>query len=74
MNDAERLTMFHRAVKRRAILVLSGYSTYHIGHDHHGEARAITCLCCGKVSHNPHDIFSLYCSGCYAYHSEWVAA
>lgn len=74
MNDAERLLMLHRAVKRRALLVLAGCSTYHVGLDHHGEARSITCLCCGRQSHNPHDIFSLYCQFCSAYHAEWIAA
>lgn len=39
------------------------YATVHDG-------RAIECLVCGLVSHNPHDVAHRYCGHCNRFHDD----
>lgn len=34
------------------------------------DGRAIKCLICGKVSHNPNDVAQLYCGNCHRFHED----
>ena len=34
------------------------------------QGKAIMCLRCGAVSHNPHDVEQLYCGACHRFHAE----
>ena len=34
------------------------------------EGRAIKCLSCGLISHNPNDVANLYCGKCHRFHED----
>jgi len=41
-------------------------ATYRVSDD----GTAITCLICGKTSHNPHDVANRYCGFCHWFHDD----
>jgi hypothetical protein len=34
------------------------------------EGRSITCLACGRTSHNTHDVQHRYCGHCHVFHED----
>ena len=44
--------------------------TYQIIHDTITGQRAILCLICERVSHNPNDVEKLYCANCKMFHED----
>lgn len=62
-----RLAVVNRAITcPRSTEVAGQAMTYRISDD----GKSITCLVCGRTSHNPHDVSEHYCGFCHFFHDD----